>query len=53
MLQYVFGYNNPRADALSRFQIEKFQRLTPEAEAQPTPVHKGIWDVFYKGGMTI
>ena len=36
--KHIFGKSNPIADALSRFQMEKFYGLMPEADPSPTAV---------------
>lgn len=48
--EHVEGARNDRADALSRSQIDRFQRLSPLADAQPTPVpehlHPNNWRII-------
>ena len=34
--KHIYGASNPIADALSRFQMEKFFRLMPQADKTPT-----------------
>ena len=34
----VQGEDNPVADALSRFQFQRFRRLVPHADATPSPI---------------
>ena len=36
--KHIPGINNPIADAFSRLQMERFRKLTPDANPEPTPV---------------
>ena len=36
-VQHLLGTSNVVADSLSRFQMEKFRRLAPDADSKPTP----------------
>jgi hypothetical protein len=44
--QHVPGVKNEICDALSRFQLERFRKLAPEAAKDPVPVPTMVWDVF-------
>ena len=35
--KHIFGEYNPSADTLSRFQMDRFRKLTPDANPNPTP----------------
>ncbi len=37
MIIHIPGVDNSIADALSRFQMNRFHQLAPDAEEQPTP----------------
>ena len=43
--KYIPGTKNSIADALSRFQMEKFRTLKPNAATHPTPIPHNIWDL--------
>ena len=43
---HVNGCFNQIADSLSRFNLQKFQELAPEAEQEPTPVPSCLWTIF-------
>ena len=36
--KHIYGQCNPIADAISRFQAQRFQLLAPDAEKLPTPL---------------
>ena len=42
----VPGRDNPVADALSRFQFQRFRRLVPHADATPSPIPASILTAF-------
>ena len=41
--KYIPGSRNPIADSISRFQMERFRFLMPDAAVQPTEVPKDTW----------
>ena len=41
--RFIPGVDNPIADALSRFQMQRFRRLAPQAEDKPTTTPPQIW----------
>ena len=43
LLAYVPGLENINADLLSRFQIEEFLHLNPQADESPTFLHQSAW----------
>ena len=43
--KYIPGIKNPVADALSRFQMQRFRALKPNAATHPTPIPNNIWDL--------
>ncbi|MEW8545793.1 MAG: reverse transcriptase domain-containing protein [Candidatus Thiodiazotropha sp.] len=44
--QHVSSSSNSVADALSRFQFQRFHQLVPDAEPFPTPVPNHLWSIF-------
>ncbi|MCG8031789.1 MAG: hypothetical protein JAZ03_06400 [Candidatus Thiodiazotropha taylori] len=44
--QHLSGSLNQVADSLSRFQLQKFRELAPDADPSPTPVPSHLWDIF-------
>ncbi len=46
--EHIPGSKNSLADALSRFQIEKFRRLAPRADPHPTAVPGRLFSIFDK-----
>ena len=40
--KHIFGEYNPAADALSRFQMERFRTLTPDADVSPTTLTPAV-----------
>ncbi len=44
--RHVPGVDNSIADALSRFQMERFRRLAPGADPVMTPLPSYLWDCF-------
>ena len=36
--QHILGVHNSGADYISRFQVEQFKQISPEADVLPTPV---------------
>ena len=42
--QYVPGARNEIADALSRFQMDRFRRLAPDAEPCGCPLPDRLWE---------
>ncbi len=43
--KHIFGHYNSCADALSRFQDQRFRDLMPEAEERATPIPLSVWQV--------
>ena len=43
--KHIYGNHNPIADALSRFQMRRFEHLMPDAEPHPTAVPAAAWDL--------
>ena len=43
---HVPGLENGIADALSRFQLEKFRSLAPRADRDPTPIPEHLWQLL-------
>ena len=43
---HVEGRLNTVCDALSRFQLDKFAQLAPEADPLPSTVPEVLWDIF-------
>ena len=41
--QHIPGLNNDIADALSRCQFHRFQKLAPQADREATPVPDNLW----------
>ena len=41
--KHVFTYDNPIADALSRFQMSRFRKLAPHADPTPTQIPADVW----------
>ena len=44
--EHVSSSSNSVADALSRFQLQRFRQLVPDAEPFPTPVPDHLWNIF-------
>ncbi len=44
--RHVPGVDNSIADALSRFQMERFRRLAPRADPVMAPLPSNLWDDF-------
>lgn len=44
--QHVSGRSNGICDALSRFQLQRFRELAPDADQSPTPVPNHLWKIF-------
>ena len=44
--QHLSSTVNVIADALSRFQLQKFSQLVLDAEPLPTPVPSHLWNIF-------
>lgn len=42
---HIPGKNNEIADALSRFQMERFHRLAPQANPTPTPIPAHLYNL--------
>ena len=42
-LKHIFGHFNPVADALSRFQVDRFRQLMPTADKDPTAIPEEVW----------
>ena len=45
-LEHVYGYNNCKADYLSRLQVRTFKEATPTAESDATPIPPEFWDIL-------
>ena len=43
--KFIFTYHNAVADALSRFQMDRFRRLAPHADRVPTTIPPDIWEL--------
>lgn len=43
---HIPGVKNEICDALSRFQLNRFKMLAPNADSNPTPVPGHLWDIF-------
>ena len=43
---HVSGSFNQLADSLSRFNLQKFQELAPDADQEATPVPSCLWNIF-------
>lgn len=43
---HVSGCFNQLADSLSRFNLQKFHDLAPDADPEPTPVPSCLWNIF-------
>nr|XP_034994623.1 uncharacterized protein LOC118096659 [Zootoca vivipara] len=43
--KFVPGVNNDIADALSRFQMDRFRLLAPEAQQCPEPFPESLWNL--------
>lgn len=41
--QHIPGCRNNVADALSRFQMDRFRALAPDADPKPTPIPPALW----------
>ena len=46
--KHVPGVDNKICDALSRFQMDRFRTVAPQAEIHPTPLPQYVWDIFKK-----
>ncbi|XP_077787077.1 uncharacterized protein LOC144328297 [Podarcis muralis] len=46
--KFVPGIDNNIADALSRFQMERFRSLAPDAQQQPQPFPEHLWNIGNK-----
>ena len=44
-LKHIYGIYNPAADALSRFQHDKFKELLPHADPDPTVIKAETWNI--------
>ena len=44
--KHIPGKQNVLTDCLSRFQVEKFKRLAPDAESEPSPIPIRLWTIF-------
>ena len=45
-LEHVYGYNNNKADYLSRLQVKTFKETIPTAEKDATPIPPEVWDIL-------
>ncbi len=43
--KHIFGHYNPIADALSRFQGERFRTLLPQADENATTIPPDVWHI--------
>jgi len=43
---HIPGSNNCITDSLSRFQMERFRKLAPQAKGEPEPVPQHLWQIF-------
>ena len=43
--KHIPGKTNKAADALSRFQMQRFRQLMPGADVNPTKIPANVWDV--------
>ena len=43
--KHILTHHNPIADALSRFQMDRFRRLMPDADPHPTPIPVDVWNL--------
>ena len=50
---HVCGASNKIADALSRFQFQKFHQLAPEADLDSTPVPVHLWNILLANRKTL
>ena len=41
--KHILGHYNPIADALSRFQNQRFRKLMPHADEHHTPIPAEAW----------
>ena len=44
-LRHIFGFQNSKADALSRLLIQKFKDLHPVAKENPTWINPAVWSL--------
>lgn len=44
--KHVPGSSNSICDALSRFQMERFRQLAPEADQEPHKIPQQLWNIF-------
>lgn len=45
LIKHIAGYNNVKADLLSRLQVHRFKEIHPTAQLEPTQVNKIIWTI--------
>ena len=45
-LEHVYGYNNSKADYLSRLQVHKFKAIAPTADEKETPIPPEGWAIL-------
>ena len=43
--KHIRGHYNPIADAISRFQMQRFRQLLPSAAAQKTEIPLETWNL--------
>ena len=43
--KHILGVSNPIADALSRFQVNRFQQLAPHADQHTTQLPHNLWEL--------
>ena len=43
--KHIFSFHNAVADALSRFQMDRFRRLTPHTDKTPTAIPTDMWQL--------
>jgi len=44
-MKHIMGYNNLTADAISRFQLQRFRKLAPEAHHHPITLPAQLWEL--------
>ena len=44
--KFIPGVDNLIADSLSRFQMDQFFQLAPDADPEPTPIPDNLWSLI-------